>query len=249
MTTLEDRRPVAPDNSAHSHKAPEFLVLGVVLVVGVLSVMLAVLVRSQDGDRLARSGTVRGSGVAATETRTLPPFTGVELAGSNNVSVQIGTPQSVVVHADDNLIGHVRTYVRSGTLRIQTTGTFSTRTPMRVSVVVPRLTSAALTGSGKVIIDGVDTPSFTASLPGSGTMLVSGRTDHLEASLPGSGQMNMHGLLARTVEVQLSGSGEVEVLATESLDAEVSGSGAVMYAGNPPDVTQSVTGSGAVEPE
>ncbi len=153
------------------------------------------------------------------------------------------------MHADDNLIAHVHTTVSAGTLVVDTSGSFETRAPMRVSVVVPRLTRASLTGSGNLIVDDVHADSFTASLPGSGTMLVSGRTEHLDASLPGSGQMNMHGLVAHDVEVQLSGSGEIQVHATETLHAEVSGSGAVFYAGNPPHVTTSVTGSGTVEPQ
>jgi hypothetical protein len=187
--------------------------------------------------------------MAVSETRSLPPFTAVELAGSSNVTVQVGVPQSVVVHADDNLIGHVRTTVRSGALVIETTGSFSTRAPMRVSVVVPKVQSVRLSGSGNMIVDGVVSSAFAASLPGSGTMLVAGRTEHLEASLQGSGQMNLHGLIAREVDVQRPGSGEIQVYATDSLHAEVSGSGSVMYAGNPPHVTHAVSGSGAVEPE
>jgi hypothetical protein len=247
MTTLRERRPSAPAPSRDPEKTRRLLVLSLVVVVGVVFATLAVL-RGQDGD-VAGSGSTRGSGVAASETRTLAQFSALELAGSNNVSVQVGTPQSVVVHADDNLVGKVRTTVRSGTLVIETTGSFSTRAPMRVSVVVPELTSVSLSGSGNVIVDGVDSPSFTASLPGSGTLLVAGRADHLEASLPGSGQMNLHGLRARAVQVELSGSGEIQVYAADSLDAEVSGSGSVMYAGNPPHVARTVTGIGAVEPE
>ena len=115
MTTLRERRPTEPKLSRHPDKAQRLLVLGVVMVVGVVSATLAVLLGGQHGDVRTGSGTVRGSGVAASETRTLAPFTAVELAGSNNVSVQVGAPQSVVVHANDNLVGNVRTTVRSGT--------------------------------------------------------------------------------------------------------------------------------------
>lgn len=36
--------------------------------------------------------------------------------------------------------------------------------------------------------------------------------------------------------------------ATESLDASVPGSGAIVYGGDPNDVTKTVTGSGAITP-
>jgi hypothetical protein len=248
MTMLHERR-ADPERSSRRDGAWWLLVVGVVVVVGVVTVTLALLLPRDGGGVLTGSSTIRGSGVAASEDRTLPPFTSVELAGSTNVTVQVGSPQSVVVHADDNLIGHVRTTVRSGALVIDTTGDFSTRAPMGVSVVVPELSSVRLTGSGTVTVDGVDVPSFTASLPGSGTMRVAGRTDLLSASLGGSGQMELHGLIARAVEAQLSGSGEIQVYAVDSLDAEVSGTGSVVYAGNPPQVDRVVTGTGAVEPQ
>jgi len=62
-----------------------------------------------------------GSGVASTQARSLPPFRGVVLAGDNNVLVHAGGRQSVVVHADSNLIARVTTHVRSGRLVIGTT--------------------------------------------------------------------------------------------------------------------------------
>lgn len=249
MTTLHEQRYSDPARSPHPHKARWLLVVSVVVVIGIVSVTLGLLLRGHNGSDLTGSRAVRGSGVTASQTRTLPPFTAVELAGSNNVTVQVGAPQSVVVQADDNLIGHVRTTVRSGTLVIETTGSFSTRTPMRVSVVVPRMTRVSLSGSGNVSVDGVDSSSFTARLPGSGTMQVTGQTEHLEVSLQGSGRMSMPALIAGAVQVQLAGFGVIEVYATDSLDAEVSGSGSVMYAGNPPEVTSTVSGSGAVQPE
>ncbi len=250
MTTLHEPRRTDPGPSRRRDLALWLVLAGVVVFVGVLSVALALLLlRGPGGTLLAGPGTVRGSGVAASETRTLPSFTAVELAGSNDVTVRVGAPQSVVVHADDNLVSHVRTTVRSGALVIETSGSLAPSAPMRVSVVVPKVTSVTLTGSGTMLVDGVDAASFTASLPGSGTMRVGGHTEHLTADLSGSGQLNMLGLIARAVEVQLSGSGEVQVHATGSLDAEVSGSGSVRYAGDPPHVTRTVTGSGAIEPE
>ncbi|MGZ4301184.1 MAG: GIN domain-containing protein [Gaiellaceae bacterium] len=49
-----------------------------------------------------------------------------------------------------------------------------------------------------------------------------------------------------TLHAVVSGSGVMFVTATKSLDASVPGSGTIMYAGNPQDVTKSVTGSGAI---
>ena len=44
----------------------------------------------------------------------------------------------------------------------------------------------------------------------------------------------------------LTGSGLIRVTATTSLDAAVPGTGAIIYGGNPPHLTTSITGTGAV---
>jgi len=52
--------------------------------------------------------------------------------------------------------------------------------------------------------------------------------------------------IARDVHAVVSGSGRILVRATNSLDAAVPGSGAIIYSGNPAHVTTSITGNGAV---
>lgn len=247
MTTMHDRPRAGAAGPPRPYGPTWLLVAAVVAIVAGVVVTVAVLA-GNDGTPTGTS-TIRGSGHAVTAVRPLPPFAGVELSGSTDVTVRVGTPQSVTVRADDNLVGHVRTIVRSGTLVVETTGSFSTRVPMRVTVVVPELTGVALSGSGRVDAEGVDAASFTADLSGSGTVRVAGRTDHLSASLPGSGRLDLRDLAARSVEAQLSGSGEIEVRATEALDAHVSGSGMVLYTGDPSQVTKDVTGSGTIQPD
>src|SRR5262245_51190311 len=81
------------------------LVLGLCVLVLIALLLDRVLVDRSDH----RPGT--GSGVAATQARSVAPFTGVDLAGANNVVIRVGAKQSVVVHADDNLLRRVTTRV------------------------------------------------------------------------------------------------------------------------------------------
>ena len=48
------------------------------------------------------------------------------------------------------------------------------------------------------------------------------------------------------MQAVVTGSGLIQVIATTSLDASVPGTGAIIYSGNPPQVTTSVTGTGTV---
>jgi hypothetical protein len=192
----------------------------------------------------------KGSGVAATQARSLPPFTGVELAGDNNVIVTVGASQSVVVHADSNLLGRVTTRVRSGRLVIGTTpGNLSAKSPMFVAVSVPSLDGLRLQGNGNFSVTGIDSQSLTVALLGSGNIDASGTTTKLGVTMSGQGNMLLRQLVARDAKAVLSGDGSIMLTATRSLSARVSGSGTVLYGGNPPHVTEKVTGTGTISAE
>jgi len=216
------------------------LVVALVAVLVLAAVVVALLAR---GGSLGLG--VQGSGVAATQARVLPTFSSLDLAGSNNVTVAVGGRQSVVVHADSNLMRYVTTRVVAGTLVIGTTGSFTTRTPMSVEVSVPSLAAATLSGSGEISVTGIDAPRLTVTLPGSGTLYAGGSVTQLNVTLGGSGLAQLGDVAARDVHAVVTGSGLIRVTATASLNAAVSGSGAIIYSGNP-QVTSSVTGSGTV---
>ena len=215
------------------------------VVVLVSAVIIATLIaRSTD---FGSSSTLQGSGVAVRQARTVAAFTAVDLAGSNNVTIQVGRGRSVVVRADDNLVRHVTTHVKAGTLVIDNTGSFSTKTPMTVAISVPRLTALRLSGSGTVVAHGIAAARFTVDLSGSGTVRAGGRATRLAATLGGSGQEELVALVARDVRAVVAGSGEIRATASDRLDATVSGSGAIDYAGNPGHVRTRVTGSGTIK--
>ena len=190
-----------------------------------------------------------GSGHAVSQARPLSRFGAVELAGSIPITVRVGAPRSVVVHADDNLVSQVTTRVEGGTLVVGTRpGSFRARAATYVAVTTPTLTGLTLRGSGIVTLEGVRGRSFALQLPGSGIVRASGSVGTLRVSLGGSGDARLGGLTAREVDASVAGSGMIAVTVTESLNATVSGSGAILYGGNPPHVLTNVTGSGAVTP-
>jgi hypothetical protein len=220
------------------------------LVVLLLAAILIVLL--VDGHLFngrSTNSTLTGSGVAATQTRSLAPFTSVELAGNNNVTVQIGRKQSVVVHADNNLLPVVTTSVRSGTLVIgNNAGSFAAKSPMSVEVNVPLLKRFTLSGSGNVDVTAINTPTMTVTLTGSGNLSASGTTTRLEVTVDGSGNAELQKLIAGDAHAVVSGSGTIWLTATNSLDASIPGSGAIFYGGKPAHVTTTITGSGTITP-
>jgi hypothetical protein len=242
----------------HPPHMPQRITLALLATLVVLAGIAVVLLARHDwgngsgnnstpSETLQGSNTTKGSGVTATQTRNVPAFTGVDLAGANNVTVHVGGPQRVVVHADDTLLRRVTTVVRDRRLVIgNTAGSFSTTSPMSVDVTVPSLDSATLSGSGVVTVDGLHATRFTVDVPGNGVVRVSGRADRLNATLGGSGDVELQDLMARDVTALVAGSGRLQVHATGSLDAAVSGVGAISYTGSPSKVSQKITGTGSI---
>jgi Putative auto-transporter adhesin, head GIN domain len=208
-----------------------------------IAVLIAALAVAATAIALLASGS---SGAAATQTRTVASFTSLDLAADNNVTIIAGRPQSVLVHADSNQINHVTTQVVAGTLLIGDTGSVTARGPVSVEVSVPSLTALSLSGSGQISATGISTPQLTVTISGSGLVSAAGTATRLDVTINGNGTAQLSRLTARDAQAVISGSGLIQVTATASLDAAIPGSGTIIYSGNPPQVTTSVTGSGTV---
>jgi hypothetical protein len=218
-----------------------------VAIVTLLAGGAAVLVYQRDGSESSRTSGTEGSGIAATQTRDVGSFESLELAASNNVVIHVGGKPSVVVKGDHNLLDRITTEVQSGALVVSSTlGSFTTKSPMSVEVDVPTLSAITLTGSGNIVVAGLEAESLEVTMPGSGTLTGSGSAEQLDVTVSGAGLVHFTSLVANDVRALVSGSGSLFVTATRSLDASVSGSGAILYSGDPQDVTKSVTGTGVI---
>ncbi|MGZ8717029.1 MAG: GIN domain-containing protein [Gaiellaceae bacterium] len=173
-------------------------------------------------------------------------FDRFELAGDAGVTIHVGEDRSVVVSADDNLLGRVTTAVRHGTLVVGTIGNYTAKTPMTVAVGVPTLDALVLSGDGLVNADGIDTARLAVLLSGDGALGAAGGAGRLVVRRRGAGAAQLQQLVARDVRATLSGDGQILVTATRSLHASVSGTGTIVYAGNPAHVTRSITGTGTI---
>jgi hypothetical protein len=191
---------------------------------------------------------LHGSGVSKTETRSVGSFSKIDLAGSPDVMVAVGSDTSVSVTTDDNLLTNIETVVEGDTLRINSRRSYNTSVGVKVNITVPDLNGVSISGSGDIQVTGLKAGDMDASVTGSGDITLSGVMDRLHAHIVGSGDVRASELAVKHVRVDITGSGDAEVRATEELDASVTGSGDVRYSGQPPQVRRSITGSGDIAP-
>jgi putative autotransporter adhesin-like protein len=173
----------------------------------------------------------------------------VDLAGFNNVVVRAAARQSVVVHADSNLLRRVTTRVRAGRLVIATTpGNLDAKSPMYVIVTLPSVEALTLRGAGITRSPTSTADASAVRLPGAGMIRATGRATRLDVTISGSGTAVLGQLIAHDVKAGVSGDCSIMLTATHGLDARVSGSGTILYGANPAQSTTRVTGDGTIAP-
>jgi len=105
--------------------------------------------------------------------------------------------------------------------------------------------SIALAGSGHISLK-AKADTIDAKISGSGDLELSGNTTKVETNLSGSGEIHAFGLYSAIAEANISGSGNCEINCSEQITARISGSGNIVYKGNPDVEDTKVSGSGRI---
>ncbi len=182
-------------------------------------------------------------------------FTGVELAGADDVVIKQGASFSVVATGPQSVLDQLVVSVADGVLvvRRKTMGmSWSDAQTATVTVTMPVLASAAISGSGDLTADRAAADSVAATLSGSGDLSIAtvdaktvalslagsgdlkiggGKADSGDLGLAGSGDMDASGLSLANASVSLAGSGDIALTATGAVKASLVGSGDVRVSG------------------
>jgi Putative auto-transporter adhesin, head GIN domain len=190
--------------------------------------------------------SVKGSGVAATETRAVSPFTAIDATGIGKLKLRVGENDSLKVTADDNLLPLIKTEVRDGVLVLSTKGVSRSKTDIVFEATAK--TIKRLENSGTVSIDakGFNGGELQVEASGVGSITLAGRVDSLSAQLSGVGSLEAESLAADRVKTDLSGVGSASVRAEKSISGTVSGVGSLVWKGAATDVSTNVSGIGRV---
>lgn len=216
-----------------------------------------------------------GSGNVVSENRSTDTFTEIRLEGEKmNLFVEQGTTQSLKIEAEDNVINKIDTRVKGETLTVSYKKSIPfdlvplsfLHKEVNVYVTVKDLDAVYVVGSGNIetknelVLD-----SFKLDIIGSSNVDMDIRLFELETNVSGSAKINYKGsvntqallvsgscdyfakdLESEYTNIELSGSGNIELNVQLKLDVDISGSGTIKYRGSP-KVTQEISGSGTVE--
>jgi hypothetical protein len=180
--------------------------------------------------------------------------------------VQAPDAGDVRVYCDRNLLGDIVTVVEQGSLHIRVLRGVSLqpRTACRVEADSPELFAVhssgsgdlvargpalewvTSSGSGDVVVSALDSARLEVTGSGSGDLDLSGAAGTLDLNTSGSGDVHGRDLRCLDASVRTTGSGDVKLTVTGSLEVRSSGSGDVTIWGNPRVDHRSSTGSGEI---
>jgi len=198
------------------------------------------------GQPTVNGPALKAAGKWTTVKRTGEQFHAIELKDCANVQVTVGVPLDVTVMADANLIDVVVTKVEAGKLEISFNKSFQCYRAPEVIIGVPELSQIKMAGSGEMSIVAVKGDIFNVDLSGSGKFKGAGRVINEKLNVSGSGTIDCSQLVAENATLDVSGSGTCKAHPAKTLKAKVSGSGKILYKGNPTEVNRMVSGSGTI---
>lgn len=222
---------------------------------------------------LLLTAPAQASDKTTTENRPVTAeFTGINLTGSTDVVVRQGSKPTITVTGPAEEVAQTETVIDKNRLVIRQKDSkhwnwSKGAKGVIVTVVMPTIEAVTITGSGDLRTDGKFTGTnltvsltgsgdlrldadlsgaVTTTVVGSGDVRLAGRCASHTVKVSGSGDIHAEAMQAASANVKLSGSGDVSIAASESLEASVSGSGDVRYAGNPKQLIKHISGSGSI---
>ena len=172
--------------------------------------------------------TVIGSGDVETMEVSVADFTGISVTGTCDVDIRIGDIQSVELSAQSQILDVMTYEVDDGILNIgfKRGTTIENSKEISADIVVPAVSYIAVTGAGNFKLDG-------------------SRQEFLDIYITGTGNVNAFNMEVDHCMVNISGAGMCELNVIESLDIQISGVGDIFYIGHP-SLTSDISGVGNV---
>jgi hypothetical protein len=205
------------------------------------------------------------------EDRVVKDFHGVAAGGPIDVIVKLGSTETVRFEGDAEAIASLVTEVKSGILIIRPKTSWTSwakkyeNKKITAYVTAKDLSSLAMSGNGSLTVTGtvnaeelatilsgsgriaakIAVRKLTSVISGSGNLELSGEAAQAKVTISGSGRFSGKGITVEDLDTRISGSGIVNIHAETKINALITGSGHVLYSGDP-EIQKRVIGSGGV---
>lgn len=192
-------------------------------------------------------GPVQGQGTLTTEDRTSGEFQHLSVGGGIRVVVASGSPVSVTLAAQANLLPLISTSVVGGQLVVNVAppGLSSTQ-PVTLTVMAPDLRSLTLSGgaTGTLQLMGTD---LSLDVSGGAQLEATGRVRTLKLTASSGAQARLGGFIVDSATVTMSDGGQAELSVANDLAGTASGGASIRLIQKPATVSVSTSGGAIVQ--
>ena len=134
--------------------------------------------------------------------------------------------QKVSIYGDPSQVANVNVTLMGKSLVVGSKEN-SNVSHVKVIITAPDLLCAIVSGSGDIEVKYLDNRKFTATVSGSGDIELSGTCDKAEYTVNGSGDIDADEFRVEYLDATVNGSGSIDCRCTETLNANVVGSGEI----------------------
>lgn len=202
------------------------------------------------------------------ETRNLQSFNEVHVGGAFEVVLSKGGNESVKIESSSLELDKIETEVEGNALKVRLKkGNYRNTGNIKMYITFKELQAIHSSGSSSVVCESpiqaddfelhtsgsgnIKLASLTANAldihnSGSSNVDLAGSAKKQNINISGSSKINAFDLKCEESKVSISGSGDVNISVSQSLEAIVSGSGDIRYKGDPDIREVRVSGSGNI---
>jgi len=238
----------------------------------VLAVLLAGLLLSACWAVPQSVSPVKGSGHSINEWREVKGITSVNLGTIGELTISLGSEESLRVQGEDNILPYIVTQVAGGELRIEIkpNTNISPTMPVRYDLTVKELESVQNGSVGTIVVTdpGLNADRFTISVNSTGDVtlvglranslevhvfsvgdvdIINGLITYQKVILSSTGSYTADSVRSKDAVVEINSTGSATLWVDETLDVTINSTGNVSYYGSP-KVTSKLTSVGKVIP-
>ena len=200
----------------------------------------AIVINPNDGEvRYADTGSnaIQGNQQVSRDERQVSSLNALDIDNMKRmdikIDVRVGPAPSLVIEADSNLQPLIHSEVSGNTLRIWSDSNIRSSNGIHVIYTTPQLKKINISGSGRLVVNGLNGDDFSLEQRGSMKSELSGTVVRFDVANNGSGSINAAALASGNTDAVQNGSGNIQLgsVRSERINVAVNGSGSISASG------------------
>jgi len=187
---------------------------------------------------------INGNGTVVEQVRPLSQFKSVSLDFTANLTIVNGETPSFRIEGEENILPHIGTRVRGGTLYISQDRWIEPSRTVSIRIGTPFTSELETSGYSNVIVENVKGPRMLLNI-GVGKATLIGTADRILVRTK-TGEIDATQLESKYADIAISSHGVVKINALNEVIADINQRATIVYSGKPTIKNKNDSNSGRV---